>query len=210
MVADTAATTNPVSSDQPPKARRVRLLRSERRRQLIDVASQIVARDGVSALTMEGLAKAAKISKPVVYSHFADRSALLVGLLQAYWAELDANVPQEPAPGEELQSFLERSIDAYFEFAMAKGQPLRELLRRSFDEPAVEEVMAARNAHIIGRMMKLARNHAKIDEERAWASAIMSKAALQAASIAAGDDPSRAPLLRKAYLDLSDFLLGIN
>lgn len=63
---------------------RVRLARQDRRAQLVALAWTVVGEEGADALTLGRLADAAGVSKPVVYSHFASRSALLVALFEEY------------------------------------------------------------------------------------------------------------------------------
>ena len=53
----------------------------ERRRQLLDVTRSIVARDGFHAVSIEAVARAAGITRPVVYGHFTDLSGLLEALV---------------------------------------------------------------------------------------------------------------------------------
>lgn len=64
----------------PPASRR--LSKEDRRRQLLDTASLIVREENADRLTLAHLAVRAGVSKPVVYDHFATRSALLIELYQ--------------------------------------------------------------------------------------------------------------------------------
>lgn len=57
-----------------------RLSKAERRRQLLDTALLIVREENADSLTLGRLAVRAGVSKPVVYDHFATRSALLIEL----------------------------------------------------------------------------------------------------------------------------------
>lgn len=68
-------------------ARRIRLTRDQRHRQLIDVAWKIIRDDGTDALTLGRLAEKAGVTKPVVYDQFGSREGLLARLYQ----EFDAN-----------------------------------------------------------------------------------------------------------------------
>ncbi|PLP57202.1 TetR family transcriptional regulator [Mesorhizobium loti] len=68
----------------PVRPRRQRLLREERHRQLLDVAWRIAREEGTEALTLGRLAEQAAVTKPVVYDHFATRSALLAALYQEF------------------------------------------------------------------------------------------------------------------------------
>lgn len=57
-----------------------RLTKAERRRQLLETALLIVREENADRLTLGHLAVRASVSKPVVYDHFATRSALLIEL----------------------------------------------------------------------------------------------------------------------------------
>ncbi len=59
-----------------------RMSSGERRRQLLDVTKRIVAEDGFHAVSIEAVARAAGITRPVVYGHFRDLTALLEALVE--------------------------------------------------------------------------------------------------------------------------------
>ena len=60
---------------------RTRLSPDARRAQLLDTAKAMVISDGLSAFTMEGLAREAGVSAPLVYNYFDGRPQLLQALL---------------------------------------------------------------------------------------------------------------------------------
>jgi AcrR family transcriptional regulator len=68
-------------------ARRIRLTREQRHRQLMDVAWKLIHDEGADALTLGRLAEKAGVTKPVVYDQFGSREGLLAQLYQ----EFDAN-----------------------------------------------------------------------------------------------------------------------
>jgi AcrR family transcriptional regulator len=74
-----------------PKARaskkRPYMTSHQRRRALLDVATEIVGRSGWSALTMKGLAAEAGVSRQLVYDHFEDGSGLLLSTLEHLFQE---------------------------------------------------------------------------------------------------------------------------
>ncbi|WP_299572312.1 TetR/AcrR family transcriptional regulator [uncultured Williamsia sp.] len=63
---------------------RERMARQDRFDQLVAIAWSIVRDHGADDLTLGRLATAAGITKPVVYSHFPSRDALLVALFEEY------------------------------------------------------------------------------------------------------------------------------
>lgn len=64
-----------------------RLSRSQRRRQLLDKALEIIREEGADSLTLGHLAACAGVSKPVAYDHFDTRSGLLIALYRMIDAE---------------------------------------------------------------------------------------------------------------------------
>lgn len=73
------------SASTPPAPRR--LAKAERRSQLLETALQVIRLEGADRLTLGHLAKCAGVSKPVVYDHFATRSALLIELYR--WIDIE-------------------------------------------------------------------------------------------------------------------------
>jgi AcrR family transcriptional regulator len=59
--------------------KQTRMSAAERREQLLDVTKQFVLDQGFHAVSIEAVARAAGVSRPIVYGHFKD----LAGLLQA-------------------------------------------------------------------------------------------------------------------------------
>jgi AcrR family transcriptional regulator len=74
----------------------------ERRLRLLDVAVQIALERGFHAVTVDGVAKAAGVTRPVVYALFADRSDILAALVAAAerraLAQLAPALPSVPGP----------------------------------------------------------------------------------------------------------------
>lgn len=60
----------------PRRARRVRMTGAERREQLITVARGLFADKGIDGTSVEEIAAAAEVSKPVLYEHFGGKDAL--------------------------------------------------------------------------------------------------------------------------------------
>jgi AcrR family transcriptional regulator len=70
-----------VSDPSARKNRARRLPPVQRREQLLDRALELLAQSGPAAVTMQAVARAAGVARPVVYDFFADRAALLSALL---------------------------------------------------------------------------------------------------------------------------------
>jgi AcrR family transcriptional regulator len=61
---------------------RTRLAPEERRSLILDCTAELIARDGIAALTIERIGQEADISKSLVYNYFANMQALLSELLE--------------------------------------------------------------------------------------------------------------------------------
>ena len=78
----------PVNKHEPPdRHERVRERRANRRGELLTAAMEVIRRDGADA-TMEEMASAGGISKPILYRHFTDRDGLVAAITELALAEL--------------------------------------------------------------------------------------------------------------------------
>ena len=59
----------------------VRLTATARREQLVDIAIAVFARNGYHTTSMNDVAEAAGVTKPVLYQHFASKRDLYLALL---------------------------------------------------------------------------------------------------------------------------------
>ena len=71
-------------TSRPQRVRAPRTQPQERRRQLLDIAESLLEGSGSDALRMDTLASAAGVTRPVVYSHFDNRDALIIALLSFF------------------------------------------------------------------------------------------------------------------------------
>ncbi|MGA8680864.1 MAG: TetR/AcrR family transcriptional regulator [Acidimicrobiales bacterium] len=121
----------PISSPVP----RRRLTAARRRRQLIDVALETFATSGFNATTMEDIATAAGVTKPLLYQHFASKRALYLELIDDVAARLiGALAVAAAAPRTRRQ--VEEAFEAYFRFTIDNQSAVRML----FDAPHDEEL----------------------------------------------------------------------
>lgn len=76
--------TPPKKTTRDQKTRRYapRLPPEERREQLLDAALSLIAEEGYESVSMEGIARRAGVTKPVVYDLFGTLADLLEGLLE--------------------------------------------------------------------------------------------------------------------------------
>jgi AcrR family transcriptional regulator len=105
----------------------VRLTKERRRAQLLDVAAEMVAERGVGALTMEGLAARAGVSKALPYAHFDNADAVLVALYRREVRRIGEAVGGAVAGARDPYEQLRSAIGAYFDAVRARGPVLAAL-----------------------------------------------------------------------------------
>lgn len=117
----------------------------QRRAQLLDAALRVVVDQGHGAATMDAVAEAAGVTKPVVYNVFANRGELLGALLrreqQGALAQVAEAFPAELPGGVAATELLSRVLRAYLEAVRAEPYRWRCILV-SVDE-APHEMHAA-------------------------------------------------------------------
>lgn len=122
--------------------------RDERRKQLLETATQVIRDGGIQALTMERVAEQAGISKPVLYSHFANRNEVLLALIEDYWADIDASTRKIQAGATTFEERTDAIVEAYFGALARKGNTLHTLIFRNSNEPVLVEARRVREGRI--------------------------------------------------------------
>jgi AcrR family transcriptional regulator len=103
----------------------VRLPAARRRDQLLDVALDVFAAKGFHATSMDDVAEAAGVTKPVVYQHFRSKRALYMELLDEVGTQLrDAIVKAGTAAGGPRRQ-VEAGCAAYFRFVAERRSAFR-------------------------------------------------------------------------------------
>jgi AcrR family transcriptional regulator len=115
---------------QSPSVRRPayrRLSSDDRRRQLLDRAVELFAEHGYDELSMAAFARAAGISKPLLYHYFPSKRQLFEAALAQAAEEHLARVDTDPdaPPAEQLAA----GLDAYLSWIEANPQAYVKLMR---------------------------------------------------------------------------------
>lgn len=123
------------------KSARPRLSREARRRQLLDVAWQLMQAEGSDGLTLARVGDAAGVSKPVVYDHFTTRH----GLLAALYADFDRRQTElmeaaMHAASPRLQQKAAVLAACYVDCVMTEGREIPELLSALSTSPELAAV----------------------------------------------------------------------
>ena len=117
--------------------RRLRMSPAERRDLILDATADVVTVEGVSAVSMERIAREADVSKALVYAYFDNRANLLAKLLLR---EFPAFQGEAVVAGvdENIEAIIRRTTVDFIDRYVAKGV----LIQRLLSEPAVAESVA--------------------------------------------------------------------
>jgi AcrR family transcriptional regulator len=118
-----------------------RLTADARRRQLFDVAMALFAEHGYAATTMDDIAEAAGVTKPLVYQHFDSKRALYLELLDVFSREMIDRIVEATAAADGPRQQVELGFAAYFELMVNNERAFRLLYGR--DAPDDPELGAA-------------------------------------------------------------------
>ena len=119
-----------------------RLTAGARRRQLFDVALSLFAEHGYAATTMDDIAEAAGVTKPLVYQHFDSKRALYLELMDVISRELVTRIVKATANAEGPRRQVELGFAAYFELMLENEQAFRLLYGRDApDDPELGEAL---------------------------------------------------------------------
>lgn len=110
----------------PPRAYR-RLESEERRRLLVERATELFGEHGYEELSMSRIAREAGISKPLLYHYFPGKKALFAAAFQTAAEELSAATAPDPSrpPAEQVAA----SLLAFLEWIAAHRAAYGKLLR---------------------------------------------------------------------------------
>jgi len=118
------------SGDQPPR----RLGAVERRRQLFDVALTLFAERGYRATTMDDVAEAAGVTKPLLYQHFSSKRALYLELVDSVAMDLLGEIGRATAAAQGPRQQVEMGFAAYFRLVVTHEAAFRLLHERNDTE----------------------------------------------------------------------------
>jgi AcrR family transcriptional regulator len=89
--------------------------RAERRRQLLDASVDAIREIG-PGITMEQLARAGGVTKPILYRHFGDRDGLIRAIAERFSADLLSSVTAPLSADVDARALLRSTVDSYVTF----------------------------------------------------------------------------------------------
>jgi AcrR family transcriptional regulator len=118
--------------------RPARMTREARREHFLDVAADLITERGVEAVTMEGVAAAAGVSKGLGYAYFDNRGELLVALFQRELAVYQQRTRERLAVAADFEERLRTVVGGWFDMVAERGQLLGTLLQASQVQAALQ------------------------------------------------------------------------
>src|SRR5256714_931468 len=119
----------------------MRLPAPRRRHQLLDVARELFAAGGFHATSMDDVAEAAGVTKPVLYQHFPSKRALYRELLEDVGRRLLGDITAAAAPADSGRERVQNGFAAYFGFVADNHSAFRLLFGASVrNDPEFAEV----------------------------------------------------------------------
>jgi len=183
-----------------------------RREQLLDVTKEIVAERGFHAVSIEGVAREAGISRPIVYGHFADLPGLLDALVRREGAralgQLAEVLPAALARSDPEERLV-ASLAGYLEAVQADPRTWRLVLVPHEGAPRVlHEAISCGRAAVVAQLAgALAGEDGGLDApDPELAAHLLSALADEAARLVLAD-PERYP--RERILALARWFLGL-
>jgi AcrR family transcriptional regulator len=141
-----------------------RLPRSVRERQIVDAAVAVFARRGYHATTVDDVADAAGISKPMVYAYVGTKEELFIACMRRESERLVQAITDAVAQGRGSDDRLWRGLRAFFQFVADYRDGWRVLYRQARgQETFAEELARLRTtvASIVADMLAQANADAK-------------------------------------------------
>ncbi len=114
-------------TDMSARSPAARLPAARRRRQLLDVALRVFAEQGFHPTSMNDIAEAAGVTKPVLYQHFGSKRELYLELLEDVGGQLRDEIAKATATATSPKEQVLAGFRAYFRF-VAEHQPAFQLL----------------------------------------------------------------------------------
>lgn len=171
-----------------------RLRADQRRRQLLDVAREVFAERGFSGTSMDDVAAAAGVTKPVLYQHFPNKRALFTTLLEDVGYQLLTELGAATTLASNPREQVEAGFLAYFRYVRRDRAAFRLLfgasVRNDPDFAAVAERTIADASAAISALIVI---DGPEEQRRVLAHAVIGLAEAVARYALLDDDPADDP-----------------
>ncbi len=118
------------------KQKNRRLSPEVRKNIILDKTAELIAKEGVSAVSMERVSREVGVSKPLIYIYFPNKTNLLGELLIREQNKLMDLQAQAVAEASDFEDYIRRTTRTYLKHVDETGDHVQRLMR----EPSVAEV----------------------------------------------------------------------
>jgi len=136
-----------------------RLPAERRRQQILDVACTVFANRGFHATSMDDIAAAAGVTKPVLYQHFPSKRGLFIELLDDLGRQLLVELEHATSSAHSGRERVEAGFAAYFRFVTGNEAAFRVLFgasaRNDSDFADVIERLLDEVAHAVSLLIDI-------------------------------------------------------
>lgn len=113
---------------------------TSRRNQILDAATQVFAQKGYHRATIRDIARTAGIADGTIYTYFASKSALLIGILDRLNETTQRREHFTKGATTDLRSFLGAYMQQRMAVVMAQTEVLRALLPEVISDPELRHL----------------------------------------------------------------------
>jgi len=131
-----------------------RLSSDERREHLLHVGVELIGRYGTADVSIEEIARAAGVSKGLLYHYFPTKTDFFVAVLARSQAEMDQAVERDPELTP-LEQF-DRNLDGFLGFVDAHAEGYLAVVNARGREPHVHELVEERRRRRVDELVALA------------------------------------------------------
>lgn len=144
-----------------------RLPRDQRRDQLLGVAKSVFATRGYRTTSMDTIAEAAGVSKPVLYQHFASKQDLYLALIDSSAFRLDESLGQALDSTSDPHEKIRATFRAYFEFVISHREEFVILFNADVYEAQAQQKIRDLRSRSAARIVKALMSYSDLTEEQA-------------------------------------------
>ena len=127
---------------------RTRLPRAEREQQMLDAARSLFAERGYAAVTMDDVAAAVGVTKPLLYAYFGNKERLYLACMEPASESLLAAVLEAVEGSDGPVDAVERGVHAFFAFVDSDRDAWRVLFDETLPSGEVARHVAAQRARL--------------------------------------------------------------
>ncbi|UVI37605.1 TetR/AcrR family transcriptional regulator [Brevibacterium spongiae] len=144
-----------------------RLPRDQRRNQLVAVARSVFATRGYRTTSMDMIAEAAGVSKPVLYQHFDSKQDLYLALIDSSAAHLDSRLAEALESTDDPEEQIRATYRAYFDFVVSHREEFVIIFNSDVYETKAEQRLRALRESAASRVVAALQNYARLSDDEA-------------------------------------------